>query len=122
MRISDWSSDGCSSDLSCSRAARKVAGTDIRPFRSTLFANVDRNTATAALVSDFRPLFADLSVRSPSSSPTGSRAIAPARRTVRHGMKPPRDRKRVGQGKSVSVRVDVGVRRLFKKKKKNKIQ
>src|SRR3546814_5773809 len=66
----------------------------LRPPRSTrtdtLFPYTTLFRSTAALVSDFRPLFADLSVRSPSSSPTGSRAIAPARRTVRHGMKPPR--------------------------------
>ena len=33
-------------DFSWSKAPRKEAGIDTRPFRSTLFSNVDRKTAT----------------------------------------------------------------------------
>src|SRR3546814_10937129 len=85
MRISDWSSDVCSSDLG--RAARPTA--------------------------------------------PGRARGRPGRRARRAGRRRPRacraDRKSVVKGKSVSVRVDLGGRRIIKKKntkheKKNKIK
>src|SRR3546814_17065416 len=73
MRISDWSSDVCSSDLRCQR----IQSTNARPLR----------------------------------------AARPARKGARfHPRKA--DRKSVVEGKSVSVRVDLGGSRIIKKKKR----
>src|SRR3546814_18793076 len=71
MRISDWSSDVCSSDL---RAVRRADG----------------------------------GLRAPAEGPA-----APWRAPLSSPVR--RDRKSVGEGKSVSVRVDLGGRRLIKK-------
>src|SRR3546814_19232732 len=90
MRISDWSSDVCSSDL--------LAGA------------------------------ARLSSRRPCPPPDGGSAAAAAERAQRADPRRDRvgrlsrsgDRKSVVQGKSVSVRVDLGGRRILKKKNKRK--
>src|SRR3546814_12159404 len=79
MRISDWSSDVCSSDLNGARWPRVLGG---RPGRSCQEGRLWRHAAEA-----------------------GDR---------RRGQ----DRKSVVSGKSVSVRVDLGGRRIIKKKKK----
>src|SRR3546814_7696650 len=85
MRISDWSSDVCSSDLDClGRGRLFLAGT----------------------VADVRER-------------EGARAVkghALARRAGSFARLRP-DRKSVVEGKSVSVRVDLGGRRIIKKKK-----
>src|SRR3546814_3934519 len=73
MRISDWSSDVCSSDLSTSRTPNGAA--------------CARGSRTIA-----------------ASTPCGSGSG---------------DRKSVVKGKSVSVRVDLGGRRIIKQKKKS---
>src|SRR3546814_16936438 len=94
MRISDWSSDVCSSDL---RVRIEVIGG--RQW------NVPRQARTA---NQFHGL------------------ACPERLTPRHDMQmmrrgqAPADRKSVVEGKSVSVRVDLGGRRIIKKKKKKK--
>src|SRR3546814_14898302 len=86
MRISDWSSDVCSSDLSRRRkppATRRAA----------------RWTSATLLASRIR-----LNMLSPKK--------APPRAT---------DRKSDVEGKRVSVRVDLGGRRIIKKKKKRQL-
>src|SRR3546814_10709557 len=91
MRISDWSSDVCSSDLASRAAAGRRAG---------LFRGPPAEPAAASL--DAR--------RGPPLRPVLRRAAVPGHRP-HHG-----DRKSVGSGKSVSVRVDLGGRRIIKKK------
>src|SRR3546814_16398491 len=88
MRISDWSSDVCSSDLGHQR----------HPGR--------RSRRTQARHGGRRP------------RPLPDRRYRARRRRI------PRiaaDRKSVVEGKSVSVRVDLGGRRIIKKKKKANI-
>src|SRR3546814_6050317 len=80
MRISDWSSDVCSSDLA--RFHRELA----EQFPDALYGS--RRDFSAKLAGEFDAALA-----------TGS------------------DRKRVVKGKSVSVRVDLGGRRIIKKKR-----
>src|SRR3546814_14316244 len=86
MRISDWSSDVCSSDLEWFRA-RRVRG-----------AVIDGATRDAATIVRMR-------------FPTFVRYRTPQDSVPRW-----RDRKSVVEGKSVSVRVDLGGRRIIKKK------
>src|SRR3546814_17435327 len=87
MRISDWSSDVCSSDL-----CADVGDQDAR--RGAPRARRDRRPCAGQL----------------------SRADGPQpRRLVQ-------DRKSVVEGKSVSVRVDLGGRRIIKKKTKTNTQ
>src|SRR3546814_19578625 len=105
MRISDWSSDVCSSDLPkdqgfLGRRALRRAGAAGIPFR--LFA-VARDGAA-----DGAPLF------------SGPGRLGPAPDRWRdNGQRA--DRKSVVSGMSVSVRVDLGGRRLLNKKKTKKL-
>src|SRR3546814_19238027 len=107
MRISDWSSDVCSSDLH-SRAGRAVRR---RPRRAHLLCR----GAVAGRPGRKQPGRSWQVLRSPESAdPEGF-----ARNLVRP-QSPRRsaaDRKSVVSGKSVSVRVDLGGRRIIKKKK-----
>src|SRR3546814_18583355 len=89
MRISDWSSDVCSSDL-----ARRHVGAPDR-------AGPD-NRRRARLWRIQRPAHAPEAADRKQWRRSGRRAI--------------RDRKSVVSGKSVSVRVDLGGRRIIKKK------
>src|SRR3546814_20080899 len=88
MRISDWSSDVCSSDLS-------ITPLIVRALSASFFTETRRacffRPAAFSLVDDMR-----------SSIPSGSGRIV--------------DRKSVVSGKSVSVRVDLGGRRIIKTK------
>src|SRR3546814_12798254 len=102
MRISDWSSDVCSSDL---RPPRRSAGPRRRPGRGLR-------------PSPRRPCPRDVPCVRASLGPTGSythttrenRVAAPA-----GFRKDGAERKSVVAGKSVSVRVDLGGRRIIKK-------
>src|SRR3546814_20119299 len=96
MRISDWSSDVCSSDLSSKhprrseRTSRRLPNDcDFRPFGRQC------RCVVAAVVS------------------FGIAGPAAARR---YGERHQGDRKSVVEGKSVEVRVDRGGRRIIKKK------
>src|SRR3546814_16837451 len=97
MRISDWSSDVCSSDL-----ARPARGSDAQA--ASISTNHSRghdaraNGHRAPHACDKRRKKSDISVAFP---------VLPNR---------DRDRKSVVSGKSVSVRVDLGGRRSIKKK------
>src|SRR3546814_4226661 len=86
MRISDWSSDVCSSDLALHKQQHGVVGDQLGD--AVVSGGVGH-------------------CRSP-----GRRAIAPAKY-----LPPMQDRKSGVEGKSVLVRVDLGGRRIIKKKK-----
>src|SRR3546814_11060622 len=111
MRISYWSSDVCSSDLSDRRKEHS------RP----------KNRRTCARG---QPGFEPDTPRSsghPRCLPRGAIRLPRARPETpipRTGPGAPwqsaKDRKSVGEGKSVSVRVDLGGRRIIKKKKNTK--
>src|SRR3546814_11831447 len=95
MRISDWSSDVCSSDLLVLRAEQEkafVAGSDIKEM-----AFFD-HAGAVAYIDRLRQLCDGVRLLS-----------APASARI--------DRKSVVEGRSVSVRVDLGGRRIIKKKK-----
>src|SRR3546814_11085634 len=85
MRISDWSSDVCSSDLPCERHIS---------FPQFRFVNVESQQCKI-----------------------GIRLAAGKPRL--HWLRPRSEERRVG--KSVSVRVDIGGRRIMKKKKVKEI-
>src|SRR3546814_7994480 len=89
MRISDWSSDVCSSDLVEGR--RLQGGEDPRAGR------IDARAGGVALAQEGRQRLHLVALQ----------VIADP------------DRKSVVSGKSVSVRVDLGGRRIIKKKNKN---
>src|SRR3546814_17474713 len=95
MRISDWSSDVCSSDLA--ELALAAAQVDVR--------EAPRH-GMAAQAPEFRhrgQQLAGVGVLRRREQPVGRRLL---------------DRKSVVEGKSVAVRVDLGGRRIIKKKKK----
>src|SRR3546814_17190735 len=111
MRISDWSSDVCSSDLLSDRYLLQS-----RPRRC--IDETRRGHRDVALVSGDPPAFAR-PARLYSRDRKGSRDAAD--RTGGIGRPDSEiDRKNVVEGKSVSVRVDLGGRRLIKKKTKKK--
>src|SRR3546814_16278986 len=91
MRISDWSSDVCSSDLQYGRTARAEENrTTQSRMTSTMTANLQNLTHTTMAATPQSEL----------PEPLGT------------GL----DRKSVVSGKSESVRVDLGGRRTLKKK------
>src|SRR3546814_15228792 len=106
MRISDWSSDVCSSDLKRLRprdhrsTALGVVTTGLRRRRVERVGAVERVVEAAPA------------------------RIGGVERETRvgggHDQRRPRARKSVVSGKSVSVRVDFGGRRIINKKKKQK--
>src|SRR3546814_14219955 len=96
MRISDWSSDVCSSDLELRPAVPRADGQARRRLhRGSLAGHLDRPEVCLAQPAIHR-----------GHDHRGLRL-------------PPPDRKSVGSGKSVSVRVDLGGRRIIKKKINN---
>src|SRR3546814_17644363 len=98
MRISDWSSDVCSSDL-VARLQRDVQGLAGRLHAAAQLAALGQCHRLAAVLVAVE---LDLVVL------VKQRAFA--------GQRQQRDRKSVVSGKSVSVRVDLGGRRIIKKK------
>src|SRR3546814_18537365 len=88
LRISDWSSDVCSSDLDRSGSARFPGASPVRPAPPRIAAR------RITLMTD-------------DDTPHGL-----GRGLTTYG----EDRKSVVQGKSVSVRVDIGGRRIIKNK------
>src|SRR3546814_15698951 len=99
MRISDWSSDVCSSDLA-TRALRNEATAAARAARTVNDRRAGLNQAPSAIA-------------------TRNYAAAMERARVAAGNL---DRKSVVSGKSVTVRVELGGRRIITKKKKKLIQ
>src|SRR3546814_20351549 len=97
MRISDWSSDVCSSDLLRDRLAECLAGQD------------DHTERIAELIAVSLGLIGDTA-----AVPILSRALETTSDPVRAEAATRSEERRVGQ--SVSVRVEFGGRRLLKKK------
>src|SRR3546814_12984167 len=120
MRISDWSSDVCSSDLliPCLRrfevaSVGKAIGTDGTKLRQTkglaiIFAYI---TASGPLGQS------GAEIDSSWDQPNFPRLHVHFHKL---GEEAQGDRKRVVSGKSVAVRVDLGGRRIVKKKNKQK--
>src|SRR3546814_20842068 len=115
MRISDWSSDVCSSDLNlCPRASRH------REHHPRSRRGASQGRADAEIC---RAHLQRLLVRAGARDAAGGDRPQPGK-GQRHGafealqgQRPcRRDRKSVVSGKSVSVRVDLGGRRISKKK------
>src|SRR3546814_13734662 len=98
MRISDWSSDVCSSDLN---ALIEIQDREQVVVEAVIFRHQDGDD------------------RAENESPRHAGQDA---QTGRPGIRKigPRDRKSVVEGKSVSVRVDLSGRRIIKKKEKMK--
>src|SRR3546814_16376693 len=94
MRISDWSPDVCSSDLCFS--------SKMRVERQCQFIDRPPPVASQPELGKFQRV---------SSRKNATRLDLP-----RRGIKPARDRKSVVPGTIVSVRVDLGGRRIMKKK------
>src|SRR3546814_18886178 len=105
MRISDWSSDVCSSDLlrtSLSKLESVICLVAMRA--SPLKSKVGRRKRLLK-----RPMRSFVAL--PASGACERQAARPGAKMQ------PADRKRVVEGKSVSVSVDLGGRRIIKKKK-----
>src|SRR3546814_18047473 len=101
MRISDWSSDVCSSDLAA-------------PGHGDGAPDLDREHRADG-VRDLPDEEPELHLRA--AEAVAARHGAPAPERGDHDPQRQRDRKSVVEGKSVSVRVDSGGRRLIKKNK-----
>src|SRR3546814_16866469 len=95
MRISDWSSDVCSSDLG-GRAKRSCC------FASRRLARPDKHGVIVALKINELCINCDVCEPACPNNATSQGEVI--------------DRKSVVSGKSVYVRVDLGVRRIIKKK------
>src|SRR3546814_11697503 len=94
MRISDWSSDVCSSDLHRGKRSPRC------------IAWLARSGCTGARLGGAADAVSGVVQAGKTSVPGPARGSGPAER----------DRKSVVSGQSVSVRVDLGGRRLIKKK------
>src|SRR3546814_11249135 len=106
MRISDWSSDVCSSDLRLRKMPHleQVVWSQEEPKNNGYWTFVEpfvEHCMGEAGVKAKRPAYAG---RAPSASPAT-------------GLAKRQDRKSVALGKSVSVRVYLGGRRILKKKR-----
>src|SRR3546814_17662906 len=103
MRISDWSSDVCSSDLSLPRAQGRKNGADLHGFGLYEAPNYD------ALI--------DHPVEIGTPQVVRFRAHGAEHEMVFTGQAARLDRKSGVEGKRESVRVDLGGRRMIKKKR-----
>src|SRR3546814_18144772 len=101
MRISDWSSDVCSSDLLALHRWPKETGTRVEG------GSVGKGDAAAVAER--------LTGRRPPGALGALFAVTSDEVWYERGSKPGRGRKRVVLGKSVSVRVDIGGRRIINK-------
>src|SRR3546814_11167045 len=118
MRISDWSSDVCSSDLGTTSIAHvdRIACCIDQPASTAI--PVARRTKSMSTPSASWLTMSKERSRSraklPSSDTIASTTSAPAKGSEQ--LLTILDRKSVVKGKSVSVRVDLGVGRLIKQK------
>src|SRR3546814_20331961 len=107
MRISDWSSDVCSSDLDLPDQCKPAWEMQTKPNVWGSSDRADRtdflslNRAPAAIVTEY----------------TRSSVPDEIKEAIRRGVRSAGDRKSVGSGKCVAVRVDLGGRRILKKNK-----
>src|SRR3546814_17924689 len=110
MRISDWSSDVCSSDLPRKLAAQPHEAEttlDHTLQRGRYFADCERLGVVARHRARYQPAIA------------AGHVIIGGRAGHEYPLAGRGDRQSVVQGKRVSVRVSLGVCRLIKKKKKD---
>src|SRR3546814_16732762 len=119
MRISDWSSDVCSSDLICPGAHVDLSGTLCHltrnpPNQDWLYFMPDDAMKDEIESRSLIEMTTSVVAAYLSNNNVASGQIAEVIHTV-HG-----DRKSVGEGKCVSVRVDLGGRRLIQKKHRNR--
>src|SRR3546814_12668904 len=113
MRISDWSSDVCSSDLLTLYVDDGTVEIDNNAAEQVL-----RGWRWGAEASSLRVLRLTVQTTIQRSNKAGAGRL-PTGRPGMPGFAPGcLDRKSGGEGKSVAVRVDLGGRRLIKKKKK----
>src|SRR3546814_20079586 len=112
MRISDWSSDVCSSDLFTQelRLSSTANGGPVEWLVGGFF-----TSEKSTFQSDFQPVHADNSFDNDTTIVYGDDEFTHYKEYALFGT----DRKRVVKGKSVSVRVDHGGRRIIKKKNSN---
>src|SRR3546814_18674052 len=110
LRISDWSSDVCSSDLRLSVPTRRGPSA-LRPPPASLLARSRR----------MRPPRSSSDGSSPRAASGGTRSQASDRSSPGTGAtaERPSDRTSVGEGQSVAGRVDLGGRPDHKKKTHN---
>src|SRR3546814_15578299 len=115
MRISDWSSDVCSSDLTDGEAAGTEAEEEANPPQATAPEKAPREEIQAESTAPKGRVLASPAVRKRALDLGVDLALVrPAEGgRVRHGDL--EDRKSVVSGKSVSVRVDLGGRRILEK-------
>src|SRR3546814_15164618 len=113
MRISDWSSDVCSSDLlqKCRRFP-DCQDEQRQNYRHSLYKSYPEYFGPIKKLQIFSCLYRPLHGKD------GSRLVLSCFSGRNTGCQ--RDRKSVVEGKSVSVSVDVGGRRIIKKKNINK--
>src|SRR3546814_12347610 len=111
MRISDWSSDVCSSDLRMGG----VAGNSALPLATT-----DGAVESDELGGDMRPTPWLQQCPCIMQVMDALGATWGRSRLMRLSGRSQLDRKSVVSGKSVSVRVDLGCRRIIKQKKQQK--
>src|SRR3546814_16675774 len=104
MRISDWSSDVCSSDLRIASYGLKVGS-----FVAPIWDGAGGGSAMGS-VEDRKRFVSQV-----------RKAAAIGQQMRELGIRPTGDRKSVVEGKSGSVRVDLGGRRIIKKKNVKKI-
>src|SRR3546814_15701153 len=120
MRISDWSSDVCSSDLRfviLPRAASHPSGDSPRfTFTLRVRSPLPSSARSARIRLPLPPPSQSLVSLTAFSSPHFVHRGCHIRRDVGQ-----RDRKSVGEGKRVSVRVAIGGRRNMKKKSQTRI-
>src|SRR3546814_17768147 len=111
MRISDWSSDVCSSDL----VVLKVLGATRRTIGQTFLLEYGLlGLVTAIIAAAIGTLAAWLVL----TEIMRADFVFLPRAVITTAVLATADRKSVVEGKSVSVRVDLGGRRIIKKKKK----
>src|SRR3546814_11611851 len=110
MRISDWSSDVCSTDLYSREMTSGTPAAAIAPIDMT----IDELRGALARVLPFHAAFDGWTDAALAASAGELNVpVERARPALAGG-----DRKGVGEGKGVSVRVDLGGRRISKKKNK----
>src|SRR3546814_10974160 len=117
MRISDWSSDVCSSDLTTSTTTCAASVLRVSLGRCAI-SSVAPYCGRPADSTGGRRLTCRLGL---SGKGYGRGGALPASRAVTPALRErpaPADRTSVVSGQSVSVRVDLGGRRIIKKKKK----
>src|SRR3546814_14006403 len=119
MRISDWSSDVCSSDLV---DLRQLLDRECHIDRADILLEIGDPLGTGdrhdRLVTVQQPSKRQLTSRD--AVPCAQRLDFLQQRRVTWQIVTLEDRKSVVSGKSVSVRVDLGGRRIIKKKKQTK--